>query len=408
VRLLFVSLYFHPALRYGGPIASTWHLCRGLAAQGVGVRVVTTDADGPRRLAVPAGFHQIAPDVEARYCRRAGAELFAPGMLPVAALEIRRADAVYVSGLFVWPLPALAALSALAGKRLVIAPRGMLLPQALAGKAAKKRLFLRTLSAAGGRKALFHATSPDEEDSVRREVPGARVALVPNGVELPEGVERAEDAPPYLLFLGRVHPHKRIETILEAFALWRRGARHELWIAGDGEADYRQALARRAGELGIDHRVRFLPQTASAEKSRLLADAQALVLASRSESFGMVVAEALAHRTPCVVTATAPWEGLETERCGVWVRQEGPQALADGIARLLGHPAAERRAMGERGRAWMQRDFSWQTMARKMTVLLGEDQETAIANEERVAASPSPREGGKGIEGMRGRSDGRR
>jgi glycosyltransferase involved in cell wall biosynthesis len=376
MRLLFLSLYFHPARRYGGPIVSTAQLCRGLAARGFEVRALTTDADGPDRLDVPAGWREAGENLRIRYCRRLGGklgELVAPGLLAVLPRQVARTDAVYVWGILVWPLPALALLCRLFGKPLVISPRGMLFPEALAAKGGKKRLFLAVLRRIAGARAVYHVTSEEEARAVREIFPGARTIEVPNGVEVPAEVPAATEGRPYLLFLGRLHPHKQIELILSAYAAWTRsldGAPPaDLVLAGSGDEGYRRSLLETAGREGVAPRVRFLPHVEGADKARLLAGAEGLILASRSENFGLSVAEALAHGTPCVVTRTAPWSGLERERCGFWV-EDRTEALAGGIGRLMALSPGERRAWGARGRAWMIRDFSQEGVADRMAAAL--------------------------------------
>lgn len=370
MRLLVVSLYFHPATRYGGPIVSSWNLCRGLAARGVFVRVLTTDADGPVRLGVAPGWLRLADHLEARYCRRAVGELLAPGLLAHLPREVAAADAVYVSGLFVWPLPALALLAAAAGRPLLLSPRGMLLPEALAGKPRRKRFFLALLRATL-RNCVWHTTSAEESRSVRDHFPRARIVCLPNPVEIPAEPPPPPSpvvpgAPPYLLYLGRLHPHKQVDRILGAFAHWHRrhpGSDLDLRIAGDGEPGLRAALARLAEEIGMAGRVHFLGEVSGDDKARLLAGAEGLLLASKSENFGQSVAEALAHGTPCVVTRTAPWSRLEELGCGFWVEED---ALEEGIGRLMALPAEERRAMGLRGRAYVVSELSLPAVARRM------------------------------------------
>jgi glycosyltransferase involved in cell wall biosynthesis len=374
LKLLLVSLYFHPARRYGGPVASTWGLARGLAAEGVKVRVLTTDADGPQRLAVPPGWQRPAPHLEVRYARRRLSELVAPGWLVSLPREIARADGVHVSGLLVWALPYVAVLCRLLGKPLVISPRGMLMAEALGVKADKKAPFLALLRVLGvGRRAWFHATAESEAEAIAQAFPGARVTIVGNGVELPEPGEK-RDRPPelpageFLLYLGRLHPFKGLDRILEAFAQAELGATR-LVLAGTGEPAYRDALERDAQELGIADRVFFPGEVEGAGKAAWLTHAAGLVLASRSENFGVAVAEALAHGTPAVVTTSAPWEGLVSHRAGFWV---APEELAAGLRQLMALSGEERRAMGERGRAWVTATSGWPAVARSMMALYAE------------------------------------
>ena len=67
-----------------------------------------------------------------------------------------------------------------------------------------------------------------------------------------------------------------------------------------------------------------------------------------------------------IVTHGAPWAGLETERCGWWVAPQ-TDALFAGLSVATALPAVERRNMGLRGRAWMERNFGWGAIGQQMT-----------------------------------------
>ena len=76
----------------------------------------------------------------------------------------------------------------------------------------------------------------------------------------------------------------------------------------------------------------------------------------------MVVAEALAHGVPVVASEGTPWRALAERGCGFWVRND-PDALA---ATLLAARSAELAAMGRSGRAWMEDEFRWESVAARM------------------------------------------
>jgi glycosyltransferase involved in cell wall biosynthesis len=98
------------------------------------------------------------------------------------------------------------------------------------------------------------------------------------------------------------------------------------------------------------------------------------VLPSHSENFGMTVAEALACGTPAIVSQGAPWQGLEKNHAGWWPAI-GSEPLLAALRVAMAKPQSELDAMGEAGRLWMQRDFSWahigHTMQATYSWLLG-------------------------------------
>jgi glycosyltransferase involved in cell wall biosynthesis len=97
-------------------------------------------------------------------------------------------------------------------------------------------------------------------------------------------------------------------------------------------------------------------------KERQFAEADVCVVPSYKENFCMVVAESLAHGVPVVASLGTPWSRLEEMGCGLWVSNEEDQ-LAAAIDRI---GEMTLREMGARGRDWMVRDFSWQTVADRM------------------------------------------
>lgn len=132
---------------------------------------------------------------------------------------------------------------------------------------------------------------------------GWRHAVVKYGVEPiggeavnPEGVPNK-----YLLFLSRVHPKKRLDLLIRAFSEIER-ADLGLVIAGTGEEEYISKLRLLAQELGVTERVCWFGMAQGNEKASLLQNADAFVLPSEQENFGVAVAEALSAGCPVVVS----------------------------------------------------------------------------------------------------------
>lgn len=168
---------------------------------------------------------------------------------------------------------------------------------------------------------------------------GARdVRVIPNGVAVPETVGDEAD-PPQILYAGRLSAEKGIEDLSAA----TDGL--ELVVAGDGPL--RHLVPSTLG---------FLPPTELADR---YARAALVVCPSRSEGFGVVCAEAMAHGKPVVAYAVGGLaELVEHEQTGILVQPGDTEALRAAIERLLGDRDLRRR-LGAAGRERIRMLSSW-------------------------------------------------
>ncbi|MGE0040485.1 MAG: glycosyltransferase [Vicinamibacterales bacterium] len=369
MTVLHAVAYFAPAFAYGGPVRSLLRLCHALAAQGVSQQIFTTTADGRASLpAAPEG--RDCDGLTVRYFPRA-AFLGGHGLGRALAEAAARADVVHVHGLWNATVWAAARAARARGVRYVLSPRGMLQPAALAHDRFRKQCSWllndrRVVSGAAG----LHATSADEAQALQRYAPAAHIEMIPNGVDVPDtgfsppwpGIGPGPGTP-YVVLLGRLHPIKRVDLAIAAHRLLRRRwPEARLVIAGPDETGLRAPFeaAGATAAAGVD----WLGLIDETRRRAVLAHARALVMCSDSESFGMSAAEAMAAGVPVVVTRTCPWPGVEDEGAGAFVDQR-PDAIADALDRLLADPE-QACAAGQRGQAWMRRDFDWTRVAARM------------------------------------------
>src|SRR2546425_873857 len=186
-------------------------------------------------------------------------------------------------------------------------------PAALAIHKWRKRMRLHTVDRRTlSRAALLHATSAAEAATFARLGLGLDVVVVPNGIDLdstPAGDGqrlrqrlRLSPAARVVLFMGRVHPIKRLDLLGEAVA--RLAIPDvQLVIAGPDEG-HRQTLEPLFATSGV--RAHWLGPVEKTDRADAFAAADVLTLCSDSESFGMPVAEAMGHGVPVVVTRTSP------------------------------------------------------------------------------------------------------
>jgi glycosyltransferase involved in cell wall biosynthesis len=200
--------------------------------------------------------------------------------------------------------------------------------------------------------------------AVARGWPRERVDYLPNFVPDASAVAArtgvtsggAQSRAPLAVALGRLHPNKGFELLLQALAETREV---DLWIAGDGPL--RPRLERLAARLGVKPRVQFLGWREDVPK--LLASADLLVCPSLHEPLGNVVIEAWSAGLPVVATASDGPAGLiEDGQNGILVPLPGcpgggPAALARAIERLCRDPALRVR-LGHAGRRVYEAEFT--------------------------------------------------
>jgi glycosyltransferase involved in cell wall biosynthesis len=253
------------------------------------------------------------------------------------------------------------------GIPLVVSPRGMLEPWALAYRAWKKTVAWKLYEKRDLASArVFCATSAEEAMSIRNCDCQQPIAVVPNGVYLPERRVRPLRGlgPRTALFLSRIHPKKGLLVLVEAWKIARpRGWR--VVVAGPDEGGHRKTVEEAVAAAGLRDVFEFVGPARDEAKARLFEEADIFVLPTMSENFGLVVAEALAHGLPVITTTGAPWKGLREHTCGWWVRPEAGE-LANAIREATAHSEDEREEMGARGRVWMEQEYSWPSVAKRM------------------------------------------
>jgi D-inositol-3-phosphate glycosyltransferase len=203
-----------------------------------------------------------------------------------------------------------------------------------------------------------------------------RVAVVPCGVDTDlfrpgdQAAERAAlglDAGPLLLYVGRMSPIKGLHTLLDAMvALRARVPGLRLLLVG-GETDeprdgHELAVRRRCAELALDDTVQFIGAQPQPRLRAYYVAADALVLPSHYESFGMVALEAMACGTPVIASSVG---GLTTTvrdgLTGLLVPEGDAPGLAGRVERLFGDDGLRWR-LGREGIRWA-RGHRWPCVA---------------------------------------------
>lgn len=375
MRILHVVALTHAST--GGPAVSVTRLAAEQARAGHEVTLATlryphlgplVEAPGVRVVAVPGGPVAV---------RGRG---WSPGLRSTLLREARSADLVHNHGLWMWPNAYARQAALAAGRPLVISPRGMLEPWALARSRIKKTLAWWLFERANlFRAGLFHATAATEAESIKALGLGTPVAVVPNGVDCPE-----LDSPPprslledrfpllkgrrWVAFLSRLHPKKGLDLLLPAWAArdGREQTNPVLVLAGPDHTGYRPHIEAMVRELKIEPSVLLTGELQGDLKGALLAHAEFFVLPSYSENFGLAIAEAMSWARPVLTTTGTPWIELGRQGAG-WCVEPSAPFVASALREALMRTPEELDAMGRAGRKIVERDFAWAPAALRLT-----------------------------------------
>jgi glycosyltransferase involved in cell wall biosynthesis len=177
----------------------------------------------------------------------------------------------------------------------------------------------------------------------------------------------------FLLFAGRIHPKKGCELLLRAYACVVResGVELDLAIAGPDQVGWMEELKRLAMALGVRERVHWLGMLNGDKKWGALRTAQAFILPSHQENFGIVVAEAMACSTPVLISDKVNiWREVSAGRGG-FVQPDTEEGTTELIRRFCSLSPDERTNMGAAARRVFVESFDAKTASKDFMRVIG-------------------------------------
>ncbi len=214
-------------------------------------------------------------------------------------------------------------------------------------------------------------------------VPAERIIVTGGGTDMPSE-PGPWPRPPRVLFVGRKHPDKRLDKLIEAMQLvWPHVPEAELVIAGARSRRTPQIEAQIAAlPEAMRRQVRSPDNIPEAEKIDLLRTSRCLVLPSEHESFGLVLVEAWAYGTPVVTNDMPVFRSTVTNDVdGILVEPRDPAALAVGLRKFLESESLAER-LGTEGRETVRNKHTWEHVAERYeaTLRLGIEKSQQTAN----------------------------
>lgn len=316
LKLLFITDWYAPAFKGGGPIRSIVNLVQELQTDH-DCFIYTSDKD----------FGEVEPleGIEAdtwankngvHVYYRSGKMTFKQVKSIVAEIN---PDRIYLNSMFsnmIIPI-----LVAYASNKIIIAPRGMLNASALAVKPIRKFFYLWFLRTFGFAKHLiFHATSNEEKKVIQQIFPNAKSIVVAGNIPcaISKDLHQAtkEKGQLSMVFVGRMHPIKNLHLLLEALKNVEGKIVLNV-IATEEDECYLEKCRVMAGNLPENIHIDWLMDLPPTEIKQHLLNAHLFTLLSEVESFGHAIFEALAVGCPVLISDNTPWRNIEQQKAGV-------------------------------------------------------------------------------------------
>jgi len=296
---------------YGGPVRLVMDLSSRCLSLGLESEVLGIGAANLPDNSFPTErIHALA----AAFPRSYG---YSPELRDWLTTNLIRFDAAMIHGAWTYPGWAAAAACRRLGIPYGVFPHGMLEPWTVNGqgvvKSWKKHVYWgwRERHTVQNAKCVFFTTQREKvlANSLFR-FPAQQAVLSVYGLDFSprpavQPVRSSFDSlrdVKFALFLGRVHPKKNVEFLIEAWATAKLPDPWRLVIAGPGEVSYLRRLRRLAERLSVTKQVLFADFVAGDDKAFLLHHAQWFLLPSKQENFGVAVLEAISHGCPVALS----------------------------------------------------------------------------------------------------------
>jgi glycosyltransferase involved in cell wall biosynthesis len=233
--------------------------------------------------------------------------------------------------------------SLISGMPALIAKKMLKIPYAIWGQGSDVYLpngFIKLTSKTVIKNADSAIALTEDMKRVMQDIYDRDIAVVPNGIELGAIVKKPqlqvlEELEKRILFVGRLHPVKGVRYLIQAMQLVHE-KRPEIKLILVGDGDERDYLENLTDHLGIRECVDFAGEIPHERIPDYMSHADVFVLSSLSESFGIVLLEAMAWGLPIVATRVGGIpEIIEDGVNGYLVNPGDYQEMADRIQLLL-------------------------------------------------------------------------
>lgn len=371
LRGRWLNLVTHLDPKYGGLSAVLPELCSAVAA--------TSRLDlSLTGFCLPGEQYEprIDPSIQLNYLPLSRAAWFQDGHLRRRFDDmVEDADGLHLHGLWQQTSAVGARAARRHNKPYVLSAHGMLDRWALANKGLKKKIYSALIEAPNVRgAACLHALTRTEAEDYRRFGARGPIAVIPNGVTIPDRVSPIEFLTRFpqlagkrlVLFLGRIHFKKGLDILVEA---WSKVSAHypdaHLVLSGPDFENTAAQVEQRIAAHSLSQRVTLTGMVSGNLKWSAFAAAEVFTLPSYSEGLSVSVLEAMGMRLPVIITEQCNLPEVAEASAG-WAIEPHADQLEAALHECLGATSAQRRELGERGSALVAERFTWPVVGAQM------------------------------------------
>lgn len=314
MKICILTHCFFPSKLRGGPTVSMTNMVQALSDIGdLSVVTIGTEADGKQYDSVKMGYNRLF-GCDVYYLTKNKPLEFYKRIVQIEP------DVIYISSLFSWEY-SLAGLfyGRVRHCRVIVAPRGELMPRALKIKSGRKQIFLCLVKALGLIHSVeLHVTSKEEEKQSHIVFPKCVIWNIPNIPQMKEDYSNRKRKNPGQLciaMIGRVHPIKNIDVGL----LLMKEIEGDVCINIYGAREipeYLEKCKKIASGLPENIHVRFWGVIEHEQMQKVFLDNHILLSPTQSENFGQAIVEAMLAGMPVIISNNTPWHNLEKCRSG--------------------------------------------------------------------------------------------
>lgn len=373
-KLIIFIDWFDPAFKAGGPIRSCVNLVKALEGK-FEISIVTSDSDLDGKMENT----QLAVDEWVKYGKQSRVIYLSNGSMKynrVKSLIFEISpDVIILNGLFsvvftLYPLYFNLINSNIF--RVLVFPRGMLKPSALAVKKSKKVVFFSCFKFLFSKSNIsFLCSDETEVEEVNAVFKNASTLIAgnfPDVINVDLSVQLKVEGELEMVFVGRIHPIKNLKYLLERIK--QAEIRGSLTIIGVLEDDEYWRECKEIAKNLQSVKVNYLGELPYSMVRLHVSKSQVFVLPTLGENFGHAIAEALSLGKPVIISDKTPWRQLQEKGVGWDIALNSEEIFVESLKKAASWNQTEYETFCRRAFNWFKENSSNEELIKLYTQII--------------------------------------